>query len=205
MPVAGVKGNGRPAGAKSGSRPGAWSSRWRSAAAGRGTGFGPWARRDPGNCRTSSSTARSLGRAGYGPARGRRTGSHRVGRGPVGGGGLSRHGPFARRDTLESQAFRRRRLNSTLKSLLFWMVLIVVGVLIWQFSTTFQRSENQIAFSPFLKNVDQGEVDGRHHHRQRDHRPALRRRPAATAEPSSAPTRPASTRGSPTSSRIATS
>jgi cell division protease FtsH len=49
-------------------------------------------------------------------------------------------------------------LNSTLKSLLFWMVLIVVGVLIWQFSTTFQRSENQIAFSQFLKYVDQNEV-----------------------------------------------
>ena len=33
-------------------------------------------------------------------------------------------------------------MNSTLKSLLFWMVLIVVGVLIWQFSTQFQRAEN---------------------------------------------------------------
>ena len=32
-------------------------------------------------------------------------------------------------------------MNSTLKSLLFWMVLIVVGVLIWQFSTQFQRAE----------------------------------------------------------------
>ena len=46
---------------------------------------------------------------------------------------------FTRRDTLESKAVRRRRLNSTLKSLLFWMVLVVVGVLIWNFSTTFQR------------------------------------------------------------------
>jgi cell division protease FtsH len=49
-------------------------------------------------------------------------------------------------------------LNSTLKSLLFWMVLIVVGVLIWNFSTTFQRSENTITFSQFLKDVDQGQV-----------------------------------------------
>ena len=30
-------------------------------------------------------------------------------------------------------------VNSTLKSLLFWMVLVVVGVLIWNFSTKFQR------------------------------------------------------------------
>jgi cell division protease FtsH len=49
-------------------------------------------------------------------------------------------------------------LNSTLKSLLFWMVLIVVGVLIWNFSTTFQRPESPISFSEFLHDVDNGEV-----------------------------------------------
>ncbi len=49
-------------------------------------------------------------------------------------------------------------MNSTLKSLLFWMVLIVVGVLIWNFSTTFQRAENQITFSQFLSDVDKGQV-----------------------------------------------
>jgi cell division protease FtsH len=49
-------------------------------------------------------------------------------------------------------------LNSTLKSLLFWMVLIVMGVLIWQFSAGFQRNENQISFSQFLKDVEQGQV-----------------------------------------------
>lgn len=49
-------------------------------------------------------------------------------------------------------------MNSTLKSLLFWMVLIVVGVLIWNFSTTFQRSENQMAFSTFLQHIDKDEV-----------------------------------------------
>ena len=47
-------------------------------------------------------------------------------------------------------------MNSTLKSLLFWMVLIVVGVLIWQFSTGFQRSETRCTFSQFLKHVDNG-------------------------------------------------
>jgi cell division protease FtsH len=49
-------------------------------------------------------------------------------------------------------------LNSTLKSLLFWMVLIVVGVLIWNFSTTFQRSEAPMAFSQFLQDVEKGDV-----------------------------------------------
>jgi cell division protease FtsH len=49
-------------------------------------------------------------------------------------------------------------LNSTLKSLLFWMVLIVVGILIWNFSTIYQRSEAPIPFSQFLQDLDKGEV-----------------------------------------------
>ena len=49
-------------------------------------------------------------------------------------------------------------MNSTLKSLLFWMVLIVVGVLIWNFSTTFQRSEAAMPFSTFLEHVQNKEV-----------------------------------------------
>ncbi|HEX5473575.1 MAG TPA: ATP-dependent zinc metalloprotease FtsH [Vicinamibacterales bacterium] len=49
-------------------------------------------------------------------------------------------------------------MNSTLKSLLFWMVLIVVGVLIWQFSTSFQRTETPIPFTTFLKHVDDQQV-----------------------------------------------
>ena len=50
-------------------------------------------------------------------------------------------------------------MNSTLKSLLFWMVLVVVGVLIWNFSTAFAgKSENSMQFSEFLKQVDAGQV-----------------------------------------------
>ena len=49
-------------------------------------------------------------------------------------------------------------MNSTLKSLLFWMVLVVVGVLIWQFSAGFQRGPSPIAFTTFLKHVDAKEV-----------------------------------------------
>ncbi len=49
-------------------------------------------------------------------------------------------------------------MNSTLKSLLFWMVLIVVGVLIWNFSTSFQPRERVISFTEFMQRVDSGLV-----------------------------------------------
>jgi cell division protease FtsH len=49
-------------------------------------------------------------------------------------------------------------LNSTLKSLLFWMVLVVVGVMIWNFSTTFQTRDKTIVFSEFVKLLDEGHV-----------------------------------------------
>jgi cell division protease FtsH len=49
-------------------------------------------------------------------------------------------------------------LNSTLKSLLFWMVLVVVAVLIWNFSTTFNRGPAEIPFTTFLKQVADGQV-----------------------------------------------
>jgi cell division protease FtsH len=49
-------------------------------------------------------------------------------------------------------------LNSTLKSLLFWMVLVIVGVLIWNFSTSFQTRDTPILFSKFIESLDKGEV-----------------------------------------------
>jgi cell division protease FtsH len=49
-------------------------------------------------------------------------------------------------------------LNSTLKSLLFWMVLVVVGALIWNFSATFQTQSKSVVFSQFLKLVNDGQV-----------------------------------------------
>jgi len=49
-------------------------------------------------------------------------------------------------------------LNSTLKSLLFWMVLVVVGVLIWNFSQQFRQPPTEIPFSTFLDRVDEGKV-----------------------------------------------
>jgi cell division protease FtsH len=49
-------------------------------------------------------------------------------------------------------------LNSTLKSLLFWMVLVVVGVLIWNFSTKYQSRDHILTFSEFMAAVDAGNV-----------------------------------------------
>ena len=62
------------------------------------------------------------------------------------------------RDILESKAVRRPRLNSTLKSLLFWMVLVVVAVLIWNFSANFSKGPQQIPFTTFLKDVNDQKV-----------------------------------------------
>jgi cell division protease FtsH len=42
--------------------------------------------------------------------------------------------------------------------LLFWMVLIVVGVLIWNFSNAFQRTETPMPFSQFLEHVQKENV-----------------------------------------------
>jgi cell division protease FtsH len=50
-------------------------------------------------------------------------------------------------------------VNSTLKSLLFWMVLVVVGVLIWNFSTGFQGADQAMTFSEFLGKVSADEVE----------------------------------------------
>jgi cell division protease FtsH len=49
-------------------------------------------------------------------------------------------------------------VNSTLKSLLFWIVLVVVGVLVWNFSTRFQTRDKAITFSTFMTNVGSGQV-----------------------------------------------
>ncbi|PYR13592.1 MAG: cell division protein FtsH [Acidobacteria bacterium] len=49
-------------------------------------------------------------------------------------------------------------MNSTLKSLLFWVVLVVIGVLIWNFSTKFQHADRLVKFSEFLQWADSGSV-----------------------------------------------
>ena len=49
-------------------------------------------------------------------------------------------------------------MNSTLRSLLFWVVLVVIGVLIWNFSTKFQQHDQTITFTQFMSWADSGSV-----------------------------------------------
>jgi cell division protease FtsH len=49
-------------------------------------------------------------------------------------------------------------LNSTLKSLAFWIVLVLVGILVWNISTRFQPSQKAEKFSEFMSKVDSGQI-----------------------------------------------
>ena len=49
-------------------------------------------------------------------------------------------------------------MTSTMKSLMFWMVLVVLGVVIWNFSTKLQRQDQPISFSDFMSRADAGTV-----------------------------------------------
>src|SRR5688572_10176640 len=49
-------------------------------------------------------------------------------------------------------------LNSTLKSLVFWMVLIVVGALVWKFSSSLQPKAEVMTFTEFKTRVAKLEV-----------------------------------------------
>ena len=44
-------------------------------------------------------------------------------------------------------------MNSTLRSLVFWMVLVVIGALVWHLSTTFQKPATELTFSDFMDKV----------------------------------------------------
>jgi cell division protease FtsH len=50
-------------------------------------------------------------------------------------------------------------VNSTLKSLVFWTALVVIGVLVWNVSNQFQTSHKPLTFSEFMGSVDAGQVD----------------------------------------------
>ena len=49
-------------------------------------------------------------------------------------------------------------MNTTVKSLLFWVVLAVLAVLIWNFSTKFQQHERTVTFTEFMSWADSGNV-----------------------------------------------
>ena len=50
-------------------------------------------------------------------------------------------------------------MNSTLRSLLFWMALVVVGVVIWNVSTKLQQSQTPLSFSEFMASVEAGNIE----------------------------------------------
>ena len=50
-------------------------------------------------------------------------------------------------------------MNLRLKSLLFWMAFMAVGLVIWNVSTNFQTRDRTVTFSEFLRWVDTGQVD----------------------------------------------
>jgi len=50
-------------------------------------------------------------------------------------------------------------LNSTLRSLVFWVVLILVAGLVWNFSTRLQNNHKTESFSEFMTRVDGNQVD----------------------------------------------
>jgi cell division protease FtsH len=49
-------------------------------------------------------------------------------------------------------------LNSAVKSAVFWIVLLAIAVLVWNFSSRFQKNETLASFSEFVAWVDSGQV-----------------------------------------------
>ena len=50
-------------------------------------------------------------------------------------------------------------MNSSLKSLVFWMALVIIGVIVWNFSTQLQTSLQPLSFSEFMASVDAGQIE----------------------------------------------
>ena len=50
-------------------------------------------------------------------------------------------------------------MNSTQKNLVFCMVFVVIGVIVWNFSTQLQTSRQPLSFSEFLGSVDAGQIE----------------------------------------------
>ena len=49
-------------------------------------------------------------------------------------------------------------MNTTVKSVVFWVAMIVLVALVWSFSSRFQRNESLFTFSEFVSLVDSGQV-----------------------------------------------
>ena len=49
-------------------------------------------------------------------------------------------------------------MNSTLRSLVFWMVLVIVGVLVWSFSSQLNTKAKSMTFTEFVGLVDTKQI-----------------------------------------------
>ena len=49
-------------------------------------------------------------------------------------------------------------MNSTLRSLVFWMVLVVIGALVWHLSTTFKKPATELTFSDFVNKAELSQI-----------------------------------------------
>ena len=50
-------------------------------------------------------------------------------------------------------------MNSNIRGSVFWVVLVVVVVLLWNFSNQFQAGDDSVTFSEFVRMVDSGQVE----------------------------------------------
>ena len=50
-------------------------------------------------------------------------------------------------------------MNASLRSLVFWMALVIIGVIVWNFSTQLQTSLQPLSFSEFMGAVDAGQIE----------------------------------------------
>ena len=50
-------------------------------------------------------------------------------------------------------------MNSNIRGSVFWVVLVVVVVLLWNFSNQFQAGDDSVTFSEFIRMVDSGQVE----------------------------------------------
>ena len=49
-------------------------------------------------------------------------------------------------------------MNTTVKSVVFWVAMLVLVGLVWNFSSRFQRAESAVSFTEFINWVDSGQV-----------------------------------------------
>ena len=49
-------------------------------------------------------------------------------------------------------------MNTTVKSVVFWVAMLVLVGLVWNFSSRFQRAESNVSFTEFINWVDSGQV-----------------------------------------------